>query len=444
MNILRFLAVGKLKDYNGNMKTKKILMFCFIMAIVVFTVLIGTRFFWNKEEGLTQKGVKIKVEAIKDVVLVQDKNLKTWSVLEHNTNLQPEVVLATYGDNSGLLLSIKKDLTVGLDKDSSIKISVTKDGKEELQLIYGCFGIKEANKDFIFKCSQKDASFTPVSPTVIYENKTIMNVPVSPCGEMLEAASGEDTLAVTLGSSGLKSSFKLFQVASDIDFKNKVFESKTYSNVVKTTPLKAGKYYWKLDGGKACSFEVDKKAILNVLRPSNQETVSDSSIEFEWDIDAAKGKNTLVIFSANSGTVQSVEIKGSKYVIDDVLQTLGPGNYFWYVRDQKDHASTPRSFYVLTGQDIVLETPTKGSVIDAKQNFILLKWAPMVGVKSYGVSISSNPSFLTMEYANATEEPFVFVPMLKEGSYFLKISALFDNSKKIATEAIPFSVKKTN
>ena len=68
----------------------------------------------------------------------------------------------------------------------------------------------------------------------------------------------------------------------------------------------------------------------------------------------------------------------------------------------------------------------------------------MVGVKSYGVSVSSNPSFVNMDYANTTEEPFVFVPMLKEGDYFLRISALFDNSKKIATEAMPFSVKKVD
>ena len=46
-----------------------------------------------------------------------------------------------------------------------------------------------------------------------------------------------------------------------------------------------------------------------------------------------------------------------------------------------------------------------------------------------------------LDYANTTEEPFVFVPMLKEGDYFLKISALFDNNKRISTDAIPFSVK---
>ena len=249
---------------------------------------------------------------------------------------------------------------------------------------------------------------------------------------------------VALVATGLKSSLKLFQVSNDVNFKNIVYESKTYWNSIKTTPLKEGKYYWRLSGGKTCSFEINKRSILNVLRPRNQDVVSDSAIEFEWDVDSGLSKNTLVILAANSGTVQSAEVKGNKYVIDDPIQTLGPGNYFWYVKDQKNHSSTPRSFYIITGKDLTLDTPVKGSTIDVKQKFMPVIWKPMVGVKSYGVSISSNPSFMTMDYANTTDEPFVFVQMLKEGDYFLRISALFDNSKKIATESIPFSVKKAD
>jgi hypothetical protein len=412
------------------------------MATLGFLAIIGLRFFTNNEDLDSKKGVDIRVHAIKDVVLIQDKNLKTWSVLDHDTKISPDITIAAYGENSGLLLALKKDLLLGLNKDSSIRISVDKDGKEDVQLLYGCFGVKEPNKEPVFKCSQKQETFSFISPTEIYETQTIQNMPISPCGEILEAMPGEDSAVVTLNSSGLKSSLKLFQVASDVDFKNIVFESKTYWNFVKTNPLKVGKYYWRLKDSRVCNFEINKKSILNVLKPQNQEVVSDSAIEFEWDIESDSSKNTLVILSANSGAVQSVEVKGNKFVIDDPLQTLGPGAYFWYFKDQKEKSSTPRSFYVITSQDIVLETPIKSGVVDEKQKFIPIIWKPMVGVKSYGVSISSSPSFVSMDYANTSEEPFVFVPMLKEGDYFLRISALFDNSKKIATEAISFSVKK--
>lgn len=424
------------------MKTRKILMFFVVMATLGFIAIVALRLFINNEDADSARGLDIRVQAIKDVVLIQDKNLKTWSVLDHDTKITPEVMLATYGENSGLLLSLKKDLLLGLNRNSSIRISVDKNGKEDVQLLYGCFGVKEPNKEPVFKCSQKQETFSFISPAEMYQNQTIQSTPISPCGEILEAVPGEDSAVATLISSGLKSSLKLFQLASDVDFKNIIFESKTYWNFVKTKPLKVGKYYWRLKDSKVCNFEINKRSVLNVLKPQNQEVVSDSAIEFEWDLEADSSKNTLVILSANSGTVQSVEVKGSKFVIDDPLQTLGPGSYFWYFKDQKEQTSTPRSFYVITGQDIVLDTPVKAAVIDEKQKFIPIIWKPMVGVKSYGVSISSSPSFVSMDYANTSEEPFVFVPMLKEGDYFLRISALFDNSKKIATEAVPFSVKK--
>lgn len=419
-------------------------MFFIVMAVVGFIAIIGIKFFVKKKTSIPEHGLNITVLAIKDVVLVQDKNLKTWSVLDHDTKINSEVTFATYGEGSGLLLTLKKDIILGLTKESSVKISVDKDGKESIQLLYGCFGFKESNKVPVFKCLQNTEPFDLISPAEVYKSTTISTIPVSPCGEILEATSGENEVAVTLSSSGLKSSLKFFQVASDLNFKKIIFESKSYWNAIKTTPLKEGRYYWRLNGSKTCSFEVNKSSILNVLRPGNQETVSDSAIEFEWDIDTDSNKNTLIILSANSGAVQSVEVMGNKYVIDDPLQTLGPGNYFWYIKDQKNHSSTPRSFYVITGHDIVLETPVKKSVIDPKQKFIPIIWRPMVGVKSYGISISSTPSFINMEYANTSEEPFVFVPMLKEGDYFLRISVLFDNSKKIAMDAVPFSVKKPN
>ena len=173
--------------------------------------------------------------------------------------------------------------------------------------------------------------------------------------------------------------------------------------------------------------------------------VSDGTIEFEWATASGKASlYTLTIMSGFSGMAQSVDVRNNKYVIDDPLQTLGPGYYFWYIKDDKGVASTPRSFYIMTGQDIVLESPTKGGVIDPSNKFLSVIWKPILNVKSYGIAIASNPSFISMDYANTTEEPFVFVPMLKEVYYFLKISALFDNNKKISTDAIPFSVKRAN
>jgi hypothetical protein len=420
---------------------KKILVFFILAAAITFCAVFGIKLLLNKKEEVQEGTFSIQIEVIKNVVLIEDKNLKTWSVVDNETKVRPDSILATYGNDSGILLKLKKDLLLGLGGDSSLK--VTPGQKDIVNLLYGCYGLKGTDKGMPgnYYCSYPNGDFKFLDPLETNAAALIPNTVVSPCGEMFEADAKDDTYSVKLNANGLKSSLKLFQVASDKDLTKLVFESKAYWNSIKTPMLKVGKYYWRVKGNKGCSFEIVKKAGMSVLKPRNQEIVSDGTIEFEWGAGEKNSLYTLTIMSGFSGKAQAVDVRTNKYVIDDPLQTLGPGYYFWYVKDGQGRSSTPRSFYIMTGQDILLESPKKGEVVDPSKKFIPIIWEPMLNVKVYGVAIASNPSFVSMDYANTTEEPFVFVPMLKDGNYFLKISALFDNNKRISTDAIPFSVK---
>ena len=419
---------------------KKILVFFIMAAVITFGAMFGIKLILSKKENVKEPEFKIQVEAIKNVVLIEDKNLKTWSLVDQETKIRPDSTLSTYGSDSGILLKLKKDLLFGLGGDSSAKITLGK--KEVVSLLYGCYGVKGIENGVAgnYYCSYPNGNFKFLDPLDTNAATLIPNTVVSPCGEIFEADTKDDTYSVKLNASGLKNSLKVFQVATDPDFTKIVFESKAYLNTIKTPVLKIGKYYWKLNGAKGCSFEIVKKADINILKPRNQEAISDGTIEFEWQPNGKPTLYTLTIMSGFSGMAQSVDVRKNKYVIDDPLQTLGPGYYFWYVKDEKGVSSTPRSFYIMTGQDIILESPTKGEVVDPSRKFLPIIWKPILNVKVYGIAIASNPSFVSMDYANTTEEPFVFVPMLKDGEYFLKISALFDNNKKISTDAIPFSV----
>ncbi len=422
---------------------KKILQFFILAAAVTFVTVMGVMFFLDKKQKATQESFKIQIEAIKNVVLIADKNLKTWSLVDNDTKIDKNSILATYGDDSAILLKLKKDLWLGLGASSSIRISDP--AVAQIDLLYGCYGTRGADKTVAGKylCSSKNGVFKFLDPMETNTATFISNTMLSPCGELFEA-NVDGYYSVELSSSGLKSSLKHFQVSTTTDFNDLVFELKTYSNSIKTTMLKIGKYYWRLKGSHTCSFEIAKSSVIHAIKPNNQEIISDGTIEFEWSSDMKEKDYNLTIMSGFSGVAQSVELKTNRYIIDDPLQTLSPGYYFWYVRDEKGNTSTPRSFYIITAQDLAVEVPAKGGLVDSNGNFFPIVWKPLSKVKVYSVAISTSPSFISVEYANTTEQPFVFVPMLKNGDYFLKISALFDNNKKISTDALPFSVRNTN
>jgi len=429
-------------------------LFFAVAALLALAFVFYTKTVFEKKEEVKPPAIfSIHTEGLKNIVLIQDKNQKTWSIVDYETKIDLGAVIATYGENSAGVFKIGEGMFVSLGGDSSIKISEDKSGKEVIDLLYGCVGKKEAGegKKELVNCSDKNMSFRSFDPLETYESYLIKNSLSSPCGEIFEVGETTGTSVISLNAAGTESSLKLFQLASDKDFKEIIFELKAYWNTVKTTPLNPGKYYWRLMSGKnlsiaspVCSIDVFERSKISVSKPKNQDTISDGSIEFEFNSDDNSAKYTLFIVSGASGTAQIAELKDNKYIIDDPLQTLGPGSYFWYVKDKKDNFSTPRSFYIMTGQDIVLEKPAKNETIDSSKKFFPVIWAPIPRVKSYGIAISSNPSFVSIDYANTTDKPFVFVPMLKEGEYFLKISALFDSNKKISTDAIPFSIKRPN
>ena len=101
---------------------KKILVFFIMAAVITFGAMFGIKLILSKKENVKEPEFKIQVEAIKNVVLIEDKNLKTWSLVDQETKIRPDSTLSTYGSDSGILLKLKKDLLFGLGGDSSAKI----------------------------------------------------------------------------------------------------------------------------------------------------------------------------------------------------------------------------------------------------------------------------------------------------------------------------------
>ena len=456
------------------MKARRVILYFILAAVLSFSAVLLVLSLSKKNSDSKVLGFKVSIEALKGVVLKEDKNLKTWSVVDNDTTILSGTVLSLLGEDSAIVLKVDTDILLSIDKTSSIKVTKSDNDKTIIGLLYGCFSIKGngteipinlivdtfgkvsnlratgtycLNSDGVLEKVEKQIPF--ITPGLTYDVSILPTETVSPCGEIIEADK-DGLVSFSLSVSGLRSSLKIFQISSNKDFASNVFESKTYWNTISTTRIAPGRYYWRALFGrdfskstKLCNFEVVSRGGIRAIRPKNQESIPEGRIELEWeDIDKSR-TYTLNIVSEASGVVQKAELKQNKYIIDDPIQTLGPGFFFWYVKDSNGNFSVSRSFYITMGQDIILETPVENASISNLDRFFPIIWKAIPGVKNYGVAISSAPSFMSVDYANTTEDPYVFVPMLGNGEHYLRISAIFDNNKRISTDAIKFTITDT-
>jgi hypothetical protein len=79
------------------MKIRTIVIFFILAGALIFSATFYIKRFLNKDVKPKPHEFSMSIEAIKNVVLVEDKNLKTWSILDYDTKLKTDLTIATYG-----------------------------------------------------------------------------------------------------------------------------------------------------------------------------------------------------------------------------------------------------------------------------------------------------------------------------------------------------------
>ncbi len=426
----------------------------------------------EKATAKTQNLSVIKVISSKESVLFSDQGSNVWNNIDKISQIKLNSNIATFGDDSGVLLKTPDDIFLALGSKSKISIVNTPESQFLIKPYYGCFGLfsedpagKEANISFfsgvkkikvnkqVVYCKNKENDELVESNVNLFLDKDtfVAKKPnlknISPCSDIIEVddPSGA-TASVLLSFIAPTITSNTVTVSSNPEFTDTVFTSKVHSSEVKTSPINRGKYYWRIKNestgeiSQACSFDVVYHKDINLISPKNDEVISDNSIEFSWSkISGADNNYNMVITKDLSKVIQNTTVNSESLKIDDPLQTLGPGSYYWRVETKKGKASPYRRFFIYTGNDLIVESPRYEDVFKPSNKFSVINWVPLPMVKSYSVLISSSPSFVSSEYANTTTQPFVVIESMKEGKYFLKVSAVFDNNTKIMSDVIPFS-----
>ena len=414
----------------------------------------------------------LKVLASKDTTLFSDRGSNVWMPIERTSQIKLESNLASFGNDSGLLVRTPDGLLIGIKGNSKITTSKAADGVITIAPSYGCFGLKSENATGIavnvvfssaikklhvlqasFFCKNKAEEDLVESKTDVFIDKDVNTAKqlkprnISPCMDVVEVddQSGSNA-SVLLKFVAPFMTNKSVLVSTNQDFTDTVFTTKTFLTETKTNPLGKGRYFWRVKNesngevSDACYFDVVYHGDINLNLPRNNEVVSDNSIEFSWNKISGINKYTVVISKDFSKANQRLDVETNSVKLDDPLQTLGPGSYYWRVESKNGKVSPYRRFFVYTGNDIAMDSPKYEDVFKPSDKFFMMSWNPLPMIKNYSVVISSNESFVSSDYVNKTNQPFVYIENLKEGKYYLKVSAVFNNDAKIVTDVIPFSV----
>ncbi|MCX6111995.1 MAG: hypothetical protein NTY22_01740 [Proteobacteria bacterium] len=420
----------------------------------------------------TQTLEAIKVLSSKNITLFSDRGSNVWLPVEKLSQIKTDSNLASLGENSRLLVKTPDDLIIGLGGNAKISVSKYSDGNFLIDSYYGCFGLKvndpvgkDVNISFLsglkkiriitqnIFCKNNPDEELIESQTDIFINKdvNIATQPklknIFPCNDIVEVNdSGGSTASIILKFVAPLMTNKSVFISTNAEFTDNVFTTKTYSTETKTSPLGKGHYFWRVKNesngelSEACSFEIVYHGDINLVLPKTDEVISDKSIDFSWNKISGVNKYTVVITKDFSKTIQRIDVESNNTKLDDPLQTLGPGSYYWRVETKNGKISPYRRFYVYTSNDLVVDSPRYEDVFKPADKFFIISWNPLPMVKSYSVVISANPSFVNSEYVNTTTQPFVFIESMKEGKYYLRVSAVFNNDAKIITDVIPFNI----
>jgi len=409
----------------------------------------------------------IIVETCIGTCLYSNNKDNIWFVYDEDISISLNYSFAVYGPNSLMILNVNNNLSVYLTNESILSISKKEDNisinvkdlcvyfntnKEKSgfyleninqeQLIGGlssyCYGESGVNlnniPDEIKNINTLNNKFIPLEE----DYKLLL-----PCNDVFEIASN-DTIDLEFSYLAPILGTKVFQISNDSTFAslNSSFNIKNYyTNRVK---LSKGKYYWRIKNSnntkisERCEFSIDSSSSIVLKSPHNQAVYISGPLTFSYT--SKSNLNEILISKDWDFSSIIFSTKQNNYTIDDPLQTLGSGVFYYKVLDDKKTSSLVRKFFVFTDSDLIVLSPKNKEQFKSTNSFINIKWTNLVNVKNYILMVSKDNSFNNIVYSLEAKVPFAFIPNLNEGEYFYRVNAIFNNDTKITSQTNSFII----
>lgn len=460
----------------------------FLFRIIAYTFISTTLYFYytsqntkkNSEQQTKANQIiqnenknNIKILSCVGECLYSNNEDKLWHLFEEGKSFENNYSFAVNGENSKMLIDVNEDISIYIF--SNAKISLNRDNnKLSLKVINNCvtFNTNKTKSTLFLDNINKDIQISGLN---YYCDKDIdirvNNIPetvnnssdltgkfynieedfyklFSPCDDIIVLESGSDTknisfsfLAPVLGS-------KVFQVSNDSNFSslNSSFNIKNYFNY--SVLLAKGNYFWRLKSTSGeiksdkCKFSLTSEKEISLIEPSNFDVFSSGPLNFAWsDFENVNMYKLLLSKDSDfSSIAYSKSQKELKNTIDDPVQTLGSGAYYWKIETDKGIDSLVKKFYIYTDGDVLIYEPSDKKQFKSNTNFVKVVWNNFYNVKTYTFDVSRSPSFTNIDYSTKTSVPFVYVPNIGDGEYYYKINVLFNNNAKISSKHSSFII----
>ncbi|MBN1114902.1 MAG: hypothetical protein JXA66_06140 [Oligoflexia bacterium] len=417
----------------------------------------------------------------KGLAVIKEGNKKTWEPLIKDTVIKVNTEIAVHKPGDRLLLSIPQNLLFALDGNSAVGLSMHQGSAFSIKILWGCIGLKpytsnigktflqttaapqpvqlEVNREIVYCLDPETGDVSENTrkndifiQTGTFESGDMEYRAVFPCGDIIELMQNETQKNINLEINAPFLAKKRVEISNNASFQQLVFYSDGFSDKFTSSALTDGKYYWRVldsknikNSSRICEFEIVKQDRITPVLPQNNDIIADIPVTFSWNrIQGGSGKTYLTIAKKPDMTevVQKSEIaEGNSLRYDDPYQTFGAGKFFWQV-SSGELKSNIRSFNVFNEHDLVMHIPSEGASVSPDENLLLIKWSTLPLVRTYSMIIADNPSFSNATVAYSGKNPFVIADMLPKREYFVKLSALFNNNRKLAGKSGNFSISE--
>jgi len=409
----------------------------------------------------------LKVEACLGTCLVLNNKNNVWSVYDETTKVDFNYSFAVFENNSTMILNVDNSLNIYLVDDSIVSVNI-KDGLINLEVKDYCvyFNTKKDKSIFYLENIKQEISISGLSSYCYADNALIAeNIPDKikninllinnyrsfednyklflPCNDTIELVNSDTVdlnfsfLAPVLGT-------KVFQISNDRTFAslNSSFNIKDYYNY--SVKLSKGMYYWRIKNtnntkiSERCEFIIDTSTDIVLNTPKNFAAYNSGPIKFSYQ--SSSISNEILISKDWDFSSIVFSTKQNNYNIDDPLQTLGSGTFYYKVVNEKGLSSLSRKFFILTDSDIVVLSPKDKEQFKSRDNFINIKWSSIVNIKNYVLMVSKDSNFNNIVYSLDTKVPFAYLPNLNDGEYYYRINAILEDGIKLTSQTYTYIV----
>lgn len=176
--------------------------------------------------------------------------------------------------------------------------------------------------------------------------------------------------------------------------------------------------------------------ILQTPRNESVIILDDNDLELSWK--SEKGLSKCRVFIARdemfSDLIYENVVRGYSVAITD-LKRIEEGSFYWKLACGNRSSKTAK-FYMFSSLNFHILEPNGIIPISTSKLPVKIRWTSFPEIKRYNLVFSDNNNFDNILKSINTSDNYVYVDRPKKGIYYIKVFAIFNNKKSLASNSL--------